>query len=492
MHDQWPKRTGPAGNGQPIIDDHARYACAFDDIRGKDLQSFACNLAIATGHGIEGAYGPFDLFGTLAEIETRLGFCDLCGIGDTVAGLWHGCQSINRGEYVDNHSSTKKRQFFSQLPGIFMVDFNFFHGEHGAGIKAAVHLHDGDARARITGQHGALHRRGAAPAGKKRGMDVDTAMARRIEHRLRQDKAIGGDHRHVDAKRSEISLFGTALQAQWCFHRQAQRIGTPMHRAAAGGLAATGRAWRLAVDGDDIMPRRCQRIERRHREIGGSHKGYSHVHRVNAWQRMVQAHIEGIMASTEIDALTQALSRLPGFGPRSARRAVLHMLKRRETTLTPLLHALERVDKALATCSTCGNIDTVDPCTICSDHRRDARLLCVVEEVADLWALDRSRLFPGRFHVLGGRLSALDGVRPEDLSVEALIGRVAHGGFDEVVLAMNATLEGQTTAHYVAERLEQFPIRLTQLAHGLPVGGELDYLDEGTLAQALRARRPVS
>lgn len=198
------------------------------------------------------------------------------------------------------------------------------------------------------------------------------------------------------------------------------------------------------------------------------------------------------MASPEIETLTQALSRLPGLGPRSARRAVLHLLKRREAALGPLLAALQAVKARLATCSTCGNVDTSDPCTICADPRRDARALCVVEEVADLWALDRSRLFPGRFHVLGGRLSALEGVRPEDLAIDTLVRRVEAGGVDEVVLAMNATLEGQTTAHYVAERIERFPVRVTQLAHGLPVGGELDYLDEGTLAQALRARRPVA
>ena len=197
------------------------------------------------------------------------------------------------------------------------------------------------------------------------------------------------------------------------------------------------------------------------------------------------------MASPEIDALTQALARLPGLGPRSARRAVLHLLKRRETALVPLVRALQGVAERLATCSTCGNVDTADPCAICTDPRRDPSLLCVVEEVADLWALDRARLFPGRYHVLGGRLSALDGVRPEDLAIDALVARVRAGGIDEVVLATNATLEGQTTAHYVAERLETLPVRLSQLAHGLPVGGELDYLDEGTLAQALRARRPV-
>ena len=197
------------------------------------------------------------------------------------------------------------------------------------------------------------------------------------------------------------------------------------------------------------------------------------------------------MASPEIEALTQALARLPGLGPRSARRAVLHLLKRRETALSPLLRALELVEQRLSSCHVCGNIDTSDPCAICADPRRDQRALCVVEEVADLWALDRSRLFPGRFHVLGGRLSALDGVRPEDLSVDRLVSRISAGGIDEVVLATNATLEGQTTAHYIAERLEGFPIRLTRLAHGLPVGGELDYLDEGTLALGLRARRPI-
>ncbi len=198
------------------------------------------------------------------------------------------------------------------------------------------------------------------------------------------------------------------------------------------------------------------------------------------------------MASPDIDALTQALARLPGLGPRSARRAVLHLLKRRETVLGPLIHALQQVEARLVTCSSCGNIDTRDPCSVCCDPRRDAGLLCVVEEVADLWALDRSRLFPGRFHVLGGRLSALDGIRPEDLAVEPLVARVAAGGISEVVLAMNATLEGQTTMHYVADRLAGLGVRVMQLAHGLPVGGELDYLDEGTLALALRARRPLA
>ena len=198
------------------------------------------------------------------------------------------------------------------------------------------------------------------------------------------------------------------------------------------------------------------------------------------------------MASPEIDRLTQALARLPGLGPRSARRAVLYLLKKREGAMVPLLEALALVNENLSTCDVCGNVDTTDPCGICRDVRRDSRMLCVVEDVPDLWALERSRLFPGKFHVLGGRLSALEGVRPEDLNIAPLLARIAEGGIDEVVLAMNATLEGQTTAHYIAEKLETSPVRITQLAHGLPVGGELDYLDDGTLAQALRARRPVA
>ncbi|KLI63259.1 recombination mediator RecR [Aurantiacibacter marinus] len=198
------------------------------------------------------------------------------------------------------------------------------------------------------------------------------------------------------------------------------------------------------------------------------------------------------MASQEIEDLASALARLPGLGPRSARRAVLWLVKHRETALDQVIAALSAVRDKLVECESCGNVDTQNPCSICADPRRDVKSICVVEDVADLWALDRARLYTGRYHVLGGKLSALDGVRPEDLSIDQLLGRVEAGGIDEVVLAMNATLEGQTTAHYIAERLEDFPIRITQLAHGLPVGGELDYLDEGTLAQALRARRPLS
>ena len=194
----------------------------------------------------------------------------------------------------------------------------------------------------------------------------------------------------------------------------------------------------------------------------------------------------------EVEQLLALLARLPGLGPRSARRAVIHLLKNRETVLQPLAVALQRVEAALVLCPVCGNLDTVSPCRICSDTRRDQTLICVVADVADLWALERGRLFSGRFHVLGGTLSALDGVGPDDLFVGALIERLdGPPKVREVVLAMNATLEGQTTAHYVAERLRECEVAVTQLAHGVPVGGELDYLDEGTLAQALKLRRPL-
>jgi recombination protein RecR len=193
-----------------------------------------------------------------------------------------------------------------------------------------------------------------------------------------------------------------------------------------------------------------------------------------------------------LQQLTALVARLPGLGPRSARRVVLHLMKHRETALQPLVATLGAVDAALSTCGTCGNLDTASPCRICRDPKRDPSLLCVVADVADLWALERGRLFPGRFHVLGGTLSALDGVGPEALSIEALRARVlGPPAVAEVVLAMNATLEGQTTAHFVAEKLADTGARITQLAHGVPVGGELDYLDEGTLSQALRLRRPV-
>jgi len=194
---------------------------------------------------------------------------------------------------------------------------------------------------------------------------------------------------------------------------------------------------------------------------------------------------------TELDHLIQLLAKLPGLGPRSARRAALHLIKRRESLMEPLAAALDAAAKAIHPCSQCGNLDTVDPCTLCRDPRRDAHLLCVVEEVGDLWAIERAHAFKGRYHVLGGTLSALDGIGPNELRIEPLLARVKNESIREVILALNATVEGQTTAHYLIDRLAPTGCTVSRLAHGVPVGGELDYLDDGTLAAALSARTAV-
>ena len=194
---------------------------------------------------------------------------------------------------------------------------------------------------------------------------------------------------------------------------------------------------------------------------------------------------------TEIERLIKLLAKLPGLGPRSARRAALQLVKRKEALLLPLAAALEDVAATVKPCSVCGNLDGTDPCGICKDERRDASTICVVEDVADLWAIERAGAFRGRYHVLGGVLSALDGVGPEDLSIGRLIERAGEPGLREIVLATNATVDGQTTAHYIVDRLKGGGVSITRLAHGVPVGGELDYLDDGTLAAALRSRRPL-
>jgi len=196
-------------------------------------------------------------------------------------------------------------------------------------------------------------------------------------------------------------------------------------------------------------------------------------------------------AGPEIERLISLLSRLPGLGPRSARRAALALLKRREQLMTPLAEAMTDAAAKVRACSACGALDTRDPCTVCSDTSRDAALICVVEEAGALWALERAGAFRGRYHVLGGLLSALDGVGPDDLRIAGLLARVAAGGVREVILALPATVDGQTTAHYLAERLSGSGAEVTLLARGVPVGGELDWLDDGTLTQALRARRPA-
>jgi recombination protein RecR len=197
------------------------------------------------------------------------------------------------------------------------------------------------------------------------------------------------------------------------------------------------------------------------------------------------------MAHGDIEKLIQLLSKLPGLGPRSARRAALHLLKRRDTLMQPLARALEETAQSVRSCSRCGNLDTVDPCAICTDPRRDATIVCVVEEVGDLWAMERSAAYRGQYHVLGGRLSALDGIGPDDLRVAGLVARAQDGAVREIIVATSATVDGQTTAHYLQDRLADADIVMTRLAHGVPVGGELDFLDDGTIMTALNARRPI-
>ncbi len=187
--------------------------------------------------------------------------------------------------------------------------------------------------------------------------------------------------------------------------------------------------------------------------------------------------------------MIEMIARLPGLGPRSARRVALFLLKRKSQVLLPLAEALNEAATRIECCRRCGNFDTMQPCAVCQAPGRDEGLLCVVQDVADLWALERAGVFRGRYHVLGGALSAIDGIGPDDLNIGALVGRVQAGSFREVILALNATVDGQTTAHYIAEQLEEMDVQITRLAHGVPVGGELDHLDDGTLAAALRSRR---
>ncbi len=196
------------------------------------------------------------------------------------------------------------------------------------------------------------------------------------------------------------------------------------------------------------------------------------------------------VAGPEIERLIQLLAKLPGLGPRSARRAALHLVKKKDELLTPLAAALATARDSVVECGICGNIDTADPCSICTDPRRDASTIIVVEDVADLWALERADAAKARYHVLGGALSPLDGVGPDDLDIDKLVRRAADDGVGEIILAVNATVEGQTTAHFIMDRLAGLSVQVTRLAHGVPVGGELDYLDEGTLAAAIRRRTP--
>lgn len=195
---------------------------------------------------------------------------------------------------------------------------------------------------------------------------------------------------------------------------------------------------------------------------------------------------------SDIDALIKQFSKLPGIGPRSARRMVLQMIRQPERYLTPLIEVMQRTAESVKNCHICGNVDTVDPCRICTDERRDVSLLCVVEELADLWAMERSGMYRGRYHVLGGTLSAIEGRGPEQLAIPKLVERARNDEVKEVILATNITVEGQTTAHYVTEQLKGCEVSISRLAQGIPIGGELDYLDDGTLGAAFRARLPFA
>ncbi|MBL4667269.1 MAG: recombination protein RecR [Sneathiella sp.] len=196
------------------------------------------------------------------------------------------------------------------------------------------------------------------------------------------------------------------------------------------------------------------------------------------------------MSTSEIDQLIQLLSKLPGLGARSARRATLYLIQHRESLLMPLGGAMAAAAENVKTCDICANLDTINPCSICMYQSREKKIICVVENVSDLWALERAGVFSGAYHVLGGTLSALDGVGPEDLRIETLLSRANDDVVIEVILALNATVDGQTTAHYLSDRLAESNVVVSHLAHGVPVGGELDYLDDGTLAAALKSRRP--
>jgi len=197
------------------------------------------------------------------------------------------------------------------------------------------------------------------------------------------------------------------------------------------------------------------------------------------------------MISKNLESFIQMLSKLPGFGPRSARRAALHLIKNKETLFVPLINAMEKTAGSIAICSSCGNYDTSDICSICSDSEREQTIICVVEEVADLWALERTSMFNGNYHVLGGVLSPLDGIGPDDLRIDSLILRVRTTNVEELILATSATVDGKTTSHYIADRFQNIGIKISLLAHGIPVGGELDYLDDGTIGAALKDRRKI-
>ena len=302
-----------------------------------------------------------------------------------------------------------------------------------------------------------------------------------------------------------LGMMKQAAQLQSKMQAMQEELGNvEVEGISGGGLVAVRMTAKMEVKGVRIDPSLMKAEERevledllvtahndarRKAETGDAGKDAGADRRARpaarTWSRPEMA---ASVAGPEIERLIQLLARLPGLGPRSARRAALHLIKKREALMTPLAGALQVAIDKIQVCKTCGNIDTQNPCTVCTDPRRDPSTIVVVADVADLWALERANATNGRYHVLGATLSPLDGVGPQDLTIDALVARAHESQVSEIVLALNATVDGQTTAHYITDLLQDANVKVTRLAHGVPVGGELDYLDEGTLSAAMRQR----
>src|SRR5690606_11410896 len=344
-----------------------------------------------------------DKLGRFAPVDTAFRLVDLRGVSCAELGLRLRFDPVELRQRLDHQPCADLCQLVVKLAAGLVLYRHARGREHGPGIEAAFHAHDGDAGYLVARQDRALDRRCAAPARQEAGMDVQATQRRPIQDWLRQDQAIGHHDPNLGFQREEARLGFDIVQALGVTHFDAERFGCTVNRGRLLLLAASGATGRLSVDGGDFVPRFVQSVKRRHGGARRAHESYAHKpHSVapesveGPARGLRQAQPERIwgiaMASQEIEALAGALARLPGLGPRSARRAVLWLVKRRETALVQLLEALGTVRERLVECRTCGNVDTQDPCGICADPRRDARQLCVVEDVADLWALDRARL----------------------------------------------------------------------------------------------------
>ena len=360
------------------------------------------------------------------ELEPRFGLVDLGRVGDAVRGLEHRGKGGEIRQHRAHQPRAEPRQLHRQLARILGTHKRAADVAHRPGIQSALHLHDRDARFRISREDRALESRRAAPARQQRGVDVQAAMTRASEHRLGQQQSIGRDHCGIEPKRRERRLLVRAAQRGGAAYGQAKQPRAQLDRRRAIGLAAPRRPRRLRVDAGDLVPGRPparRALAPRNRACRGRQGAWTYPKRLAAGRASPYLAGDGFARDRRADAGARPPA---GSGARARRGARCCTSSRSaEAALDPLRRALEAVSERLATCATCGNVDTTDPCAVCADPRRDQRLLCVVEEVADLWALDRTRLFPGRFHVLGGRLAALEGIRPEDLTIDQLVRRIA-------------------------------------------------------------------